>query len=74
MKKMNPKIDLFLCREEKWQEEFKQLRTIILDCGLKLHKIPTRPSAVDANRYCFRHSFERYSLQLLTSVLRAQTG
>jgi uncharacterized protein YdeI (YjbR/CyaY-like superfamily) len=34
MNKMNPKVDFFFKKDEKWQEEFKKLRTIILDCGL----------------------------------------
>jgi len=31
---MNPKVDTFLSRAEKWREEFEKLRTIVLDCGL----------------------------------------
>lgn len=31
---MNPKVDAFLDRSEKWQEEFEKLRMIVLDCGL----------------------------------------
>jgi len=31
---MNPKVDAFIARAKKWQQEFKKLRTIILDCGL----------------------------------------
>lgn len=31
---MNPEIDEFLSRADKWQKEMKQLRTICLDCGL----------------------------------------
>jgi len=31
---MNPKVDAFLAREKKWQEEFKRLRKIVLECGL----------------------------------------
>src|SRR5688500_2639339 len=31
---MNPKVDFFFSKAEKWQEEFEKLRTIILDCGL----------------------------------------
>ena len=31
--KMNPKVDFFF-QKDKWQAEFKKLRTIILDCGL----------------------------------------
>jgi uncharacterized protein YdeI (YjbR/CyaY-like superfamily) len=32
--KMNPKVDFFFSKAKEWQEEFKKLRTIILDCGL----------------------------------------
>src|SRR4030095_840975 len=31
---MNPKVDFFFDKAKKWQEEFEQLRSIILDCGL----------------------------------------
>jgi uncharacterized protein YdeI (YjbR/CyaY-like superfamily) len=31
---MNPKVDVFLSKAEKWQEEIEQLRMIILDCVL----------------------------------------
>ena len=31
---MNPKVDWFFNKAKKWQEEYKQLRTIVLDCGL----------------------------------------
>lgn len=31
---MNPKVDFFFTKADKWQEEFEKLRTIILDCGL----------------------------------------
>ena len=34
MNKMNPKVDIFLSKAKKWQEEFKKLRTIVLDCEL----------------------------------------
>jgi uncharacterized protein YdeI (YjbR/CyaY-like superfamily) len=32
--KMNPKVDFFFNNAKQWQEEFEQLRTIVLDCGL----------------------------------------
>lgn len=32
--KMNPKVDAFMRRKGKWQKEFAELRSIILDCGL----------------------------------------
>ncbi len=31
---MNPKVDVFLSKAKKWQEEFEKLRMIVLDCGL----------------------------------------
>jgi uncharacterized protein YdeI (YjbR/CyaY-like superfamily) len=31
---MNPKVDEFLCKAKKWQEEFEKLRMIVLDCQL----------------------------------------
>src|SRR6476620_7861652 len=34
MNKMNPKVDGFLTKTKKWQEEMKKLRTISLGCGL----------------------------------------
>jgi len=34
MNEMNPKVDGFLKRASKWQEEFRKLRSIALDCGL----------------------------------------
>src|SRR5580704_15031058 len=34
MNSMNPKVDFFFKKTEKWQEEFEKLRTIVLDCRL----------------------------------------
>jgi uncharacterized protein YdeI (YjbR/CyaY-like superfamily) len=34
MNKMNPKVDWFFTKPTKWQEEYKKLRIIVLDCGL----------------------------------------
>ncbi|MBA3827331.1 MAG: YdeI/OmpD-associated family protein [Taibaiella sp.] len=31
---MNPKVDFFFNKDQKWQEEVTKLRTIVLDCGL----------------------------------------
>jgi uncharacterized protein YdeI (YjbR/CyaY-like superfamily) len=31
---MNPKVDFYFRKAEKWREEFEKLRMIILDCGL----------------------------------------
>jgi uncharacterized protein YdeI (YjbR/CyaY-like superfamily) len=34
MNQANPKVDWYFEKEEKWQQEIKKLRTIILDCDL----------------------------------------
>src|SRR6267378_4564933 len=34
MNRMNPKVDFYFNKATKWQEEFKKLRTIVLDCQL----------------------------------------
>ena len=31
---MNPKVDFYFSKDNKWHKELKKLRTIILDCGL----------------------------------------
>ena len=31
---MNPKVDFYFNKANKWQEEIRKLRTIVLDCGL----------------------------------------
>lgn len=31
---MNPKVDFYFNKSEKWQTELEQLRILILDCGL----------------------------------------
>lgn len=32
---MNPKVDFFFIKANKWQKEFENLRTIVLGCGLE---------------------------------------
>jgi uncharacterized protein YdeI (YjbR/CyaY-like superfamily) len=34
MNNTNPKVDWFFTKATKWREEYEQLRTIVLDCGL----------------------------------------
>ena len=34
MNKMDPKVDIYLSRSKKWQQEMEKLRMIILDCQL----------------------------------------
>ena len=34
MNRMNPKVDFFFNKAQKWQEEYEKLRMTVLDCGL----------------------------------------
>ena len=34
MNRMNPNVDFYFSKAQKWQEELEILRTIVLDCGL----------------------------------------
>lgn len=34
MNRMNPKVDVYISKSEKWQEELEKLRRIVLDCQL----------------------------------------
>ena len=34
MNRMNPEVDVFISKAKQWQEEFKKLRMIMLDCQL----------------------------------------
>lgn len=34
MNQMNPKVDFFFDKAKKWQEEYEQLRMLVLECGL----------------------------------------
>src|SRR5205085_1425148 len=34
MNETNPEVGFFFDKAEKWQKEFEQLRTIVLNCGL----------------------------------------
>lgn len=58
---MNPKVDGFLKRAEKWQEEFKKLRTIILDCQLTEElKWGVPCYALEGKNIVLMHGFKEY--------------
>jgi uncharacterized protein YdeI (YjbR/CyaY-like superfamily) len=60
-RKMNPKVDAFLAREKKWQEEFKKLRQIILDCQLAEELKWGQPCyALEGNNIVLMHGFKEY--------------
>ena len=34
MNRMNPKVEFYFSKAQKWQAELEELRTIVLDCEL----------------------------------------
>jgi len=67
----NPKVDAFLSREKKWQQEFEQLRTIILDCGLTEELKWGQPCyTFEENNIVLMHGFKDYcALLFMKGVL-----
>jgi uncharacterized protein YdeI (YjbR/CyaY-like superfamily) len=58
---MNPKVDEFISNAKKWQEELKQLRTIVLDSGLTEEvkwKVPCYTS--QGKNIVIIHGFKEY--------------
>ena len=52
---MNPKVDFYFNKNEKWQEEIRKLRTIVLDCGL----------AEELKWGCPSYSFQKNNIVLI---------
>jgi len=60
-KKTNAKVDGFLRKATKWQEEFKKLRTLILDCDLTEDLKWGFPCyALDGRNVVLIHGFKEY--------------
>lgn len=58
---MNPKVDFFFDKAEKWQEEYEELRRIVLDCGLVEELKWGCPCyTVDGNNIVLIHGFKDY--------------
>ena len=61
MKTLNPKVDAFIRGAEKWQEEYKELRSIVLDCGLDEDlKWGVPCYSVDKKNVVLIHGFKEY--------------
>ena len=61
MNKMNPKVDGFIKRAGKWQEEFEKLRMIILDRGLTEEFKWGNPCyTLDERNIVLMHGFKEY--------------
>ncbi len=58
---MNPKVDFYFSKAKKWQEEFKKLRIIILDCGLSEElKWGVPCYTFEKNNIVLIHGFKEY--------------
>ncbi len=61
MTETNPKVDAFIERAEQWQHEFKQLRAIVLDCGLKEELKWGQPCyTYESSNVVLMHGFKEY--------------
>jgi uncharacterized protein YdeI (YjbR/CyaY-like superfamily) len=61
MNKMNPKVDGYLSKAKKWQQEFEKLRMIILDCRLTEELKWGHPCYTFENRnIVLIHGFKEY--------------
>ena len=62
---MNPKVDFFFNKPGQWQEEYAQLRAIILDCGLTEELKWGKPCyTFDGNNILLIHGFKNYCAYL----------
>src|SRR3954449_11755626 len=67
---MNPKVDFYFNKAQKWQEELEQLRMIVLDCGLTeelkwgvpcyTHQTGSFGRAFPESNIVLIHSFKEY--------------
>jgi uncharacterized protein YdeI (YjbR/CyaY-like superfamily) len=58
---MNPKVDAFLKRQDKWRAEFEKLREIILESGLTEDLKWGQPCyALDGKNVVLMHGFKEY--------------
>jgi uncharacterized protein YdeI (YjbR/CyaY-like superfamily) len=58
---MNPKVDAFLRRQDKWRPEFKKLRELLLDSGLTEDLKWGQPCyALDGKNVALIHGFKEY--------------
>ncbi len=58
---LNPKVDFFFNKAEKWREEFAKLRTIVLDCDLTEELKWGKPCyAFQTSNIVLIHGFKEY--------------
>jgi uncharacterized protein YdeI (YjbR/CyaY-like superfamily) len=71
MIRTNPKVDVFLSKEKKWQKEFETLRKIVLDCHLTEELKWGKPCySFQKSNIVLIHGFKEYcALLFLKGVL-----
>lgn len=58
---MNPRVDFFFSKAQKWQKEFEKLRTIILDCELTEELKWGKPCyTIQKSNIVLIHGFKEY--------------
>jgi len=61
MNKMDPKVDVFISKANKWQEEYKKLRAIVLNCDLQEEFKWMHPCyTFEGNNLVLIHGFKDY--------------
>ncbi|MEZ4859795.1 MAG: YdeI family protein [Caldilineaceae bacterium] len=61
MHNINPKVDFFFNKAEKWQEEYEKLRAIVLDCGLTEELKWGQPCyTLEGSNIVLIHGFKEY--------------
>ncbi|WP_207799065.1 YdeI/OmpD-associated family protein [Taibaiella soli] len=61
MNKINPKVNFYFDKASQWQEEFQQLRMIVLDCGLTEELKWGNPCyTLDGKNIVLIHGFKEY--------------
>src|SRR5262249_1497104 len=75
-KKRNPKVDFFFTKAKKWKEEFEQLRTIVLGCGLTEELRWGCPCyAFEKRNVVLMHGFKEYcALLFINGALLKDAG
>jgi len=74
---MNPKVDAFLKRQDKWRAAFERLRKVLLDSGLTEDLKWGQPCyALDGKNVALIHGFKEYCAILFTkgSLLKDPEG
>jgi len=75
--KMNPKVDEFLDKANKWKEEYETLRKIVLDCGLTEEYKWMHPCyTFEEKNIVLIHGFKEYCALLFSkgALLQASHG